>query len=114
MAQCFNIKGTDCVAPYLTYFLELFAIRRYFLIGHRYHRGDEPIPGYHFMRSEGGTESGTFLFASMELATQCEGFVGHLGSGGTMMFHQYMCLHHAGLRGVCPPTYDMRTGLWLK
>ena len=80
---------------------------------HHCHR-DEPIPGYHFIRAEGGTESGTFLFASMELATQCEGFVGHLGSGGTMMFHQYMCLSHAGLRGVCPPTYDMRTGLWLK
>ena len=74
---------------------------------------DEPIPGYHYMRAEGGTESGTFLFASLELATQCEGFIGHMGSGSTMMYHQYMCLNHAGTRGICPPTYDMRAGIWL-
>jgi hypothetical protein len=73
----------------------------------------EPTKGYHYMRSEGGTESGSFLFASIELASQCNAFIGHLGSGTTMMYHQYMCTRHAGLSGVCPPTYDMRQGRWL-
>jgi len=73
----------------------------------------EPSAGYHYMRSEGGTESGTFLFASIELASQCDAFIGHLGSGSTMMYHHYMCMNHAGMSGVCPPTYDMRHGLWL-
>jgi hypothetical protein len=75
--------------------------------------GSEPLPGYNYMRARGGTESGTFLFASIELASQCEGFMGHMGSGSTMMYHQSMCVAHAGLRGVCPPTYDFRQGLWL-
>lgn len=73
----------------------------------------EPYPGYFYMRSQAGTESGTYLFASMELATQCEAFIGHMGCGGTMLHYQYMCMQHAGKKGICPPVYDMRRGLLL-
>ena len=66
---------------------------------------------YFYMRSHGGTESGTNLMASMEIATQCEGFIGHMGCGGTSLHYEYMCIQHAGTRGICPPTYDLRNGL---
>lgn len=66
---------------------------------------------YHLVRHGGGMESGVHLFASLELARQCSGFVGHMGSGATMMFYQYMCVQHNGLRFVCPPKYDLRDGL---
>eukprot|EP00597_Dinobryon_sp_UTEXLB2267_P001346 CAMPEP_0170060958 /NCGR_PEP_ID=MMETSP0019_2-20121128/2709_1 /TAXON_ID=98059 /ORGANISM="Dinobryon sp., Strain UTEXLB2267" /LENGTH=473 /DNA_ID=CAMNT_0010266675 /DNA_START=382 /DNA_END=1801 /DNA_ORIENTATION=+ len=59
---------------------------------------DEPYAGYFYMRSHAGTASGTYLFASMELATQCEAFIGHMGCGGTMLHYQYMCMQHAGRR----------------
>lgn len=68
---------------------------------------------YQYLRSEGGTESGAFLFASIELATHCSGFVGHMKSGMAAMFYHSMCSSHAGLIGVCPPFYDFRDGLWL-
>ena len=71
----------------------------------------EPYDGYFYMRSHGGTASGSYLMASMELVTQCEGFIGHMGCGGTMLHYQYMCIQHAGTRGVCPPIYDLRNGL---
>lgn len=63
-------------------------------------------------RESGGTESGVMLFSSLELVKQCSAFVGHMGSGMTKLYHKYMCLHHNGFTNVCPPTYDMRLGLW--
>lgn len=69
---------------------------------------------YRYLRSAAGTQSGVFLFASIELARQCSGFIAHLGAGGAMIYQQYLCLGHAGLTGVCPPTYDFRQGLWLR
>lgn len=54
------------------------------------------------------TESGVYLFASLKLASQCEAFVGHFGSGATKMYHYYMCTMHAGMHAVCPPTFDLR------
>jgi hypothetical protein len=74
---------------------------------------NEPYPGYFYMRSHGGTDSGVHLFASMEICRQCEGFVGHMGCGGTQLHYQYMCVQHAGTKGLCPAMYDLRQGLWL-
>lgn len=60
--------------------------------------------------SKTSTEHGSYLFASLELAAQCEGFIGHLGSGATQLFYRRMCYYHSGKEkfDVCPPTYDLR------
>jgi hypothetical protein len=62
---------------------------------------------YHYMRSTGGTESGVYFHASIEIATQCQGLVAHFGSGIPAMMYRAMCFGHAGTTGVCPPTYDV-------
>lgn len=72
----------------------------------------EPFEGYNFLRFQGGTASGVRYMASLELATKCKALVGHFSSGATRLYYRYMCLHHAGLQGVCPPAYDFRRGLW--
>ena len=68
---------------------------------------------YHFMRSHGpGVSSGAYLFASLEVARRCDGFIGHMGSGTTVMFYEYMCVQHGSLspqhKYICPPHYDLR------
>ena len=65
------------------------------------------------MRSLGGTESGTYMFASMELATQCSAFIGHFGSAFTQLYYNFLCVHHGGRHSLCPPFYDFNAGLWL-
>jgi len=74
--------------------------------GHQKQSGDA---AYHYMRSTGGTASGTFWWASIELARQCEGFVGHFGSGATMFFHKQLCENHRDYENVCPPSFDVRS-----
>jgi len=64
---------------------------------------------YHYMRSTGGTASGTFWWGSIELARQCEGFIGHFGSGATMFFHKQLCEYHRDYENVCPPSFDVRS-----
>ena len=65
------------------------------------------------IRSDGATESGSYLFASMELASQCQAFIGHFSSGSSLMQYWNMCFNHNGKKGLCPPTYDFNSGLWL-
>eukprot|EP01036_Dinobryon_divergens_P033568 gene33568-43382_t len=77
---------------------------------------DEEKRLYHLMRSRGpGLSSGAYLFASLEVARRCDGFIGHMGSGTTAMFYQYMCVQHGSLspqhKYICPPSYDMRDAL---
>jgi hypothetical protein len=62
---------------------------------------------YYYMRSKGGTASGTFWWECIELARQCEGFVGHFGSGATMFFHNQLCQQHLDFENVCPVTLDV-------
>ena len=64
---------------------------------------------YNYMRSKGGTASGTFWWGSIELARQCEGFVGHFGSSSTTFFHNQLCQQHLDFEDVCPATFDVRT-----
>jgi len=64
---------------------------------------------YYYMRSSGGTASGTFWWGSIELARQCEGFVGHFGSGATMFFHNQLCQQHLDFENACPATFDVRS-----
>jgi len=64
---------------------------------------------YYYMRSSGGTVSGTFWWGSIELARQCEGFVGHFGSGATMFFHKQLCELHQDFENTCPASFDIRT-----
>jgi hypothetical protein len=64
---------------------------------------------YDFMRFGAGTSSGVLLYGSIELSRQCEGFVGHFGCGGTMMFYKAMCARHSQWDNVCPPSFDVRS-----
>jgi len=64
---------------------------------------------YHYMRSKAGTASGTFWWGSIELARQCEGFVGHFGSSATVFFHYELCEHHLDFENTCPSSFDVRS-----
>jgi len=61
-----------------------------------------------FLRHQSGTDGGTFLFGSIELSRQCEGFVGHFGSGFTEFIYHQLCMQHRSLEFICPPAYDLR------
>jgi hypothetical protein len=64
------------------------------------------------VRSTAGTKSGVYFFSTFKLLSQCEGFVGHLGSGVSWMLYRSMCYKHGNrYMGVCPPGYDVRNGL---
>lgn len=58
---------------------------------------------YHYMRAEAGTESGVYFWAQIELASKCQGLIGHFGSGIAHLLMQFMCFENFG---VCPPTFD--------
>ncbi len=64
------------------------------------------------MRSGGGSSSGVYFLASLELAQQCEAFIGHGSSSVPSMFFDSMCLQHQVdgvlLQGVCPVSLDIR------
>jgi hypothetical protein len=64
---------------------------------------------YQYMRHVAGTASGVLLYGSIELSRQCEGFVGHFGCGGTMLFYKAMCSRHNHRDNVCPPSFDVRS-----
>jgi hypothetical protein len=68
---------------------------------------DEKIVDYNYMRSRGGTESGVYLFSSIQLIQQCSAFVGHMESSITRLFYSMMCHRHNGLEGYCPPLYNV-------
>jgi hypothetical protein len=61
-----------------------------------------------FLRHQSGTDGGTFLFGSIELSRQCEGFVGHFGSGFTEFIYHQLCMQHRSHEYICPPAYDLR------
>jgi hypothetical protein len=64
------------------------------------------------VRSTAGTKSGVYFFSTFKLLSQCEGFVGHFGSGVSWMLYRSMCYKHGNrYMGVCPPGYDVRNGL---
>ena len=54
--------------------------------------------------------NGANVFASFELAQQCHGFVGHLGSAFSHLIFRYMCFHHhiggKSVFGQCPDLFD--------
>ena len=54
--------------------------------------------------------NGANVFASFELAQQCHGFIGHLGSAFSHLIFRYMCFHHhmggKSVFGKCPDLFD--------
>jgi hypothetical protein len=72
----------------------------------------EPYAGYHKLRTFAETESGIFLFAQLELMTQCEGLFAHFDSQFAEFILQAMCIAHGPLgarkSNQCPPTFDFR------
>jgi hypothetical protein len=70
---------------------------------------DDKEEAYYYMRARGGTASGTFWWGSIEVGRQCEGFVGHFGSGATMFYHYQLCEQHMHHENVCPATFDVRS-----
>lgn len=75
-----------------------------------------PFPGEHNPASRGhmthreGRIGGILLLAQTYLASQCEGFIAHYGSGIAWMLLKAFCLQHRGMEGVCPSSYDLRSG----
>eukprot|EP01034_Spumella_vulgaris_P030778 gene30778-38042_t len=66
--------------------------------------------GYHHMRARGGTSSGVFFHASLDLTQQCEAFIGHFQSEIPVLFYSAMCYQHGtgnrSVQGVCPPMFN--------
>jgi hypothetical protein len=68
----------------------------------------DKLEKYHMIRSEGGTASGVYLHSTFQMVSQCNGFIGHLGSSFTGLLFAIMCHRHRGLEGVCPPLFDIK------
>jgi hypothetical protein len=64
-------------------------------------------------RRRGGTKSGVYFFAALEMMRSCEAFVGHFHSALSNFFYKMMCIRHRELRHVCPPKYDFHLGDYL-
>ncbi len=69
---------------------------------------NEPYRGYLKMRTKMGTQSGVFMFASLQLMRQCSGLFAHFDSQFAEYVLQQMCVQHANKKYVCPPTFDFR------
>ncbi len=69
------------------------------------------VIGYQYMRARGGSNSGVYFLASLELAQQCESFIAHAASATPGLFFNSMCLQHQvdgqRLQGICPTSYDL-------
>jgi hypothetical protein len=63
------------------------------------------------LRARGGTKSGIFFHATLKLFQQCDGYVGHLGSGVAFMLYSSMCYRNNLGMAVCPPAFDLRSSL---
>lgn len=57
-------------------------------------------------------ENGVNFLASLEIARQCSGLVGHSRSAVTNALHKLMCFKHSKILGRCPPLYDFGTTHW--
>lgn len=54
------------------------------------------------------TASTVEFWASLQLAQQCQGLVGHFASASTSLIHKLMCFRHAGSNFLmCPTAYDI-------
>jgi hypothetical protein len=54
-----------------------------------------------------GTRYTLDFFASIEVARQCEGFVGHWGSAVSQMVYTAMCFQYREHTAMCPPASDI-------
>jgi hypothetical protein len=73
----------------------------------RYH-GNKKIfyfPAAHDHRV-GSTQSGVSYMSAIQLARECNAFVGHTGSAVTNLFMSNLCIRHYGVTGDCPVMFD--------
>jgi hypothetical protein len=63
------------------------------------------------LRNLRGTKSGIFYHATLQLFQECDGLVGHFGSGVAWMLYRSMCYRNNFGMAICPPGYDLRSGL---
>jgi hypothetical protein len=63
------------------------------------------------IRTDAGTTSGVYFHAMIELVQQCDGFIGHFGSGIGWMLYRSMCYRNNLGMALCPPVYDLRSGV---
>jgi hypothetical protein len=64
-----------------------------------------------FIRYLGKTKSGVLFHSTIQLFQECDGFLGHFGSGVAWMLYRAMCHRNNLGKGICPPVYDLRSGL---
>jgi hypothetical protein len=64
-----------------------------------------------FLRYLGKTKSGVLFHSTIQLFQECDGFLGHFGSGVAWMLFRAMCHRNNLGKGICPPVYDLRSGL---